>query len=130
MQFEFYVLNYNINKKTTEMFNIFQNGRVQQECENEIRKYLRGPRHYRYLSYNHNEATKYIYGFDGLCEKIDRIIMCEELGRSEYEISAGDKFETDCKNLKTWDCYQQAHANIRTIVRDCINQYKEQKMIK
>ena len=123
MQFEFYVINYNINKRKTEMFNIFQNCMVQKYTEKEIKKYLRSPRKYKYETFS-KEVT---YGFEGLCKHIDSIIAWQERGRCEYEISAGNKFEDNCNNLNSWDCYEQAHANIETIVRDCIHQFKSQK---
>lgn len=161
MQFEFYVINYDINKKTTEMFNIFRNIRVQEHTEKAIKKYLRSPKKYkRIIQYKNDYLDREeiaIYGWDALVKEVDSIIQWQERARCEYEISAGEKFTPEAKDylkdienyisegktiedfrdklkkdakcyasLKSWDCYQQAHANIETIVRDCIRQYKQQ----
>ena len=52
MQFEYYVLNYDWNKKCVEHFNVFRNINVQERTEKEIKKYLRNPKKYKRESYN------------------------------------------------------------------------------
>lgn len=121
MQLEFYVLNYNINAKKVENFNIFRNSRVNRETIKAVKKYLRAPRKYEYKDWTKKTS---IFGFDGLKEEIRHIIMCEEWARCEYEISVGDAFESDPSKLEKWDCYRQAVANIDIITRDVIAQYK------
>ena len=123
MQFEYYVLNYNPNTKKIEPFNIFRNCYVQEYTEKAIKKYLRSPKNYKYERYG--EDT--LYGFEGLCQEIERIIQWKEWSRCEYEISVGDIFEKDCNKLEKWDCYMQAKSNIPMITRECIYQYKEQR---
>ena len=123
MQFEYYVLNYNPNAKKIEPFNIFRNCYVQEYTEKAIKKYLRSPKNYKYKRYG--EDT--LYGFEGLCQEIERIIQWQEWSRREYEISVGDAFEKDCDYLEKWDCYMQAKSNIPMIARECIYQYKEQR---
>ena len=123
MQFEYYVLNYNPNAKKIEPFNIFRNCYVQEYIEKAIKKYLRSPKNYKYERYG--EDT--LYGFEGLCKEIERIIQWQEWSRREYEISVGDAFEKDCEYLEKWDCYMQAKSNIPMIARECIYQYKEQR---
>ena len=123
MQFEYYVLNYNPNTKKIEPFNIFRNCYVQEYTENAIKKYLRSPKNYKYERYG--EDT--LYGFEGLCQEIERIIQWQEWSRREYEISVGDAFKKDCDYLEKWDCYMQAKSNIPMIARECIYQYKEQR---
>ena len=123
MQFEYYVLNYNPNAKKIEPFNIFRNCYVQEYTEKAIKKYLRSPKNYKYERYG--EDT--LYGFEGLCKEIERIIQWQEWGRREYEISVGDAFKKDCDYLEKWDCYMQAKSNIPMIARECIYQYKEQR---
>ena len=123
MQFEYYVLNYNPNTKKIEPFNIFRNCYVQEYTEKAIKKYLRSPKNYKYERYG--EDT--LYGFEGLCQEIERIIQWQEWGRREYEISVGDAFEKDCEYLEKWDCYMQAKSNIPMIARECIYQYKQQR---
>lgn len=127
MQFEFYVLNYNWNKKCVENFNIFNNISLNDAVEKEVRKYLRSPKKYCYMKHGLwvGEHT-YIYGFDGLCETIKMLIMWQEWSRVEYEISVGDAFEDDLDNFEKWDCYQQCVPNIPMITREVIWQYKQQ----
>lgn len=128
MQFEYYVLNYDCNKKKVEPFNVFNNCWVQEQTEKEIRKYLRNPKNYKYKSFWKDE--KELYGFDALVKRIDGIIAGEEWGRCGYEMGVCYKFETDCKNIMHMDCYEQAHMNIEMITREVIRQYKEQKKVK
>ena len=123
MQFEYYVLNYDSNTKKVEPFNIFRNCYVQEYTEKAIKKYLRSPKNYKYERYG--EDT--LYGFEGLCKEIERIIQWQEWSRREYEISVGDSFEKDCEYLEKWDCYMQAKSNIPMIARECIYQYKQQR---
>ena len=124
MKFEYYVLNYNFNKRKVEAYNIFNNIHVQEWTEKTIRKYLRNPKKFSYKQYNKDEET--IYGFDALVRELDRTIAWQECGRREYEISVGDAFTTDCNKLSKWDCYQQAKPNIEMIAREVIYQYKQQ----
>lgn len=127
LQFEYYVLNYDCNKKKVIPFNIFRNINVQEYTEREVRKYLRSPKNYTYKSFNEKEE---IYGLDALVKEIDHIIKWQEWGRREYEVSVGDAFETDCEKLEKWDCYGQAAPNMKMITHEVIRQYKEQKKAK
>ena len=120
MQFEFYVLNYDFNRKCVINYNIFNNIRVNEWTEKAIKKYLRSPKDYKYESYG-----KRLYGFEALCEEIRSIIAWQQCGRREYELSVSDAFETDIENLEKWDVYEQAKPNIPIITRECIYQYKQ-----
>ena len=124
MQFEYYVLNYNHNKRKVEPFNIFCNVWVQKLIEKEIEKYLCSPKNYEYESFF--DGKDIIYGFDALVKRIDSIIGGEEWGRFEYEMSCGYAFETDCSKLQKVDTYYQVHMNIEMVVREVIRQYKQQ----
>ena len=130
MQFEFYVLNYDFNKKKVVNYNIFNNIRVQEWTEKEVRKYLRAPKKYKHIVQYENEFLGRkeiaIYGFDALVEEIDGIIKWGEWSKREYEISVGDAFETDINKLEKWDTYSQAHPNVEIIAYTVIRQYKEQ----
>ena len=55
MQFEYYVLNYDTNKKKVENFNIFRNCLVQEHTEKAVRKYLRSPKNYKYVVQHKND---------------------------------------------------------------------------
>ena len=130
MQFEFYVLNYDTNKKKVINYNIFNNINVQEWTEKEVRKYLRAPKKYKHIVQYENKFLGReeiaIYGFDALVEEIDRTIKWGEWSKREYEISVGDAFETDINKLEKWDTYSQAHPNAEIIAYTVIRQYKEQ----
>ena len=130
LQFEYYVLNYDTNKKKVINYNIFNNINVQEWTEKEVRKYLRAPKKYKHIVQYENKFLGIeeiaIYGFDALVEEIDRTIAWQERGRREYECSVGDAFETDCEKLEKWDCYRQAKPNMKMITYEIIRQYKEQ----
>ena len=134
MQFEYYVLNYDTNKKKVINYNIFNNINVQECTEKEVRKYLRAPKKYKHIVQYENKFLGIeeiaIYGFDALVEEIDRTIAWQEYGRREYEVSVGDAFTTDCNKLEKWDCYGQAKPNMKMITYEVIRQYKEQKKAK
>ena len=130
MQFEYYVLNYDFNKKKVVNYNIFNNIRVQEWTEKEVRKYLRAPKKYKHIVQYENKFLGReeiaIYGFDALVEEIDRTIAWQERGRREYECSVGDAFTTDCNKLEKIDCYYQSKPNMEIIAREVIFQYKKQ----
>ena len=122
MQFEYYVLNYNFNKKKVEPFNIFSNTYVQEQTEKVVQEYLENPKQFIYISYFQDEV---LYGFEALVKELDRIIKSEEYCRREYEVSIGDAFTTNCEELEKWDTYQQAHMNIEVVTREVVRQYKK-----
>ena len=130
MQFEYYVLNYDCNKKKVENFNIFQNCLVQEYTEKAVRKYLRAPKKFKHIVQYENKLLGReeiaLYGFDALVEEIDRTIAWQERGRREYECSVGDAFTTDCNKLEKIDCYYQSKPNMEIIAREVIFQYKKQ----
>ena len=131
MQFEYYVLNYDFNKKKVIYYNIFNNINVQEYTEKEVGKYLRSPKKYKHIVQHKNDFLGreeiVVYGFDALVKEIDSIIRWEEWSRREFEVSVGDAFETDCEKLEKWDCYGQAKPNMKMITYEVIRQYKEQK---
>lgn len=123
MQFEFYVLNYDFNKKKVINYNIFNNIRVQEWTEKAVRKYLRAPKKFKYESFFNKEV---IYGFDALVKEIDSAIHNQQWSRREYEIGVCDAFESDIDKLEKWDVYQQVKPNMVIITHEVIRQYKEQ----
>ena len=131
MQFEFYVLNYDCNKKKVINYNIFNNINVQEWTEKAVKKYLRAPKKYKHIVQYENKLLDreeiVIYGFDALVKEIDRIIAWQEYGRREYEISVSDAFDTDINNYEKWDTYSQAKPNMAIIAHEVIRQYKQQK---
>lgn len=127
IKFEYYVLNYNFNKQQVDLYNIFNNIRVQEWTEKAVKKYVRSPKNFTYKSHSYGKEPEVIIGFDGFVKELDSIIRCEEWSRSEYELSCGYAFETDCNRLEKWDCYQQAKPNMEMIAREIVYQYKKQK---
>ena len=158
MQFEFYVLNYDFNKKKVVNYNVFNNIRVQEWTEKAVRKYLRAPKKFKHIVQYENKFLGKeeiaLYGFDALVKEIDSIIAWQERGRREYEVSVGDAFITEIRDivrevergsltndnlydelmkteqhnakLEKWDCYEQAKPNMKMITYEVIRQYKEQ----
>lgn len=125
MRFEYYVLNYDFNKKKVEMFNVFRNILVQESMEKSVKKYLRNPKKFKYESFSKTEEP--IYGFEAFVKELDRTIAWQEHMRREYEISVGDAFEIDCNKFEKWDCYEQCKKNMPMIAREIIYQYKRQR---
>lgn len=151
MQFEYYVLNYDCNKKCVEKFNVFRNIYVQEYTEKAIKKYLRSPKNY---SVKNRETDEILYGFEALCEEIRSIMHWQEHWRREYEISVSDAFTPEIHDvleyvdkfntyeefitylekidkksprLEKWDAYMQIEPNIKTLTYDILRQYKENK---
>ena len=130
MQFEYYVLNYDTNKKKVINYNIFNNINVQEHTEKAVKKYLRAPKKYKHIVQYKNDFLGreeiVVHGFDALVKEIDSIIRWQEWSRREYECSVGDAFETDINNYEKWDTYSQAKPNMAIITHEVIRQYKEQ----
>lgn len=124
MQFEFYVLNYDFNRKKVFMYNIFNNIRVQEWTERAVKKYLRAPKKFVYTPYS--GSREHICGFDAFVMELDRTIAWQERMRREYEIGVCDAFESDIDKLEKWDAYSQAAPNMEMIAREVIYQYKQQ----
>ncbi len=120
MQFKFYVLNYNINAKKVENFNIFANITLNNITEKEVKKYLRAPSKYE-IKVDKTTFT----GFKAFSKTLENNIRWQEWARCEYEISVGSLFEKDINKFEKWDCFKQALPNIDIIAREVIYQYKQ-----
>lgn len=116
---EYYVINYNFNKKHSESFNIFNNYQLEEATLKAVRKYLRAPKKYKIKS--RTKDRDYIYGFDAFVEELRQLIMWQEWGRCEYEIMVNGLFDDYGDK---WDCYAQCLPNIEMIAREVIYQYK------
>ena len=90
--FEYYVLNYDWNKKCVENFNIFDNISLHEATEKLVRKYLKAPSKFEYAKRSFGEPQPIIHGFDGFWKALESLIMLQEWGRREYEISVCDSF--------------------------------------
>lgn len=120
VQFEYYVLNDDFNKRKVEPFNIFRNIYVNSETAKAVRKYLRAPSKFKFERWGHDEVY---YGFEAFVKELDRIIMCEEWSRCEYEIVVNGLFSDEDRAQKI-DCYAQCKPNMEMIAREVIWQYK------
>ena len=89
MRFEYYVLNYDINKNKVIPYNIFRNINVQEYTEKEVKKYLRSPKNYAYKSFDGKEE---IYGFDALVKENVFIYTSKEMN-VEYDTIIADSIE-------------------------------------
>ena len=64
--FEFYVLNWDHNRKKIVNFNIFCNIRVYESTLKEVKKYVRSPKTYCYKPFTRDEEP--VYGFEAFCK--------------------------------------------------------------
>lgn len=125
MQFEYYVLNEDPNKKCIKPYNIFRNINVNNSTEREVKKYLKDPDNYTYTKPNlGTNSSEVVKGFEGFCKELESIIMWQEWSRCEYEIMVGSIFEQDPSRLEKIDCYYQCEPNIPCIAREVIWQYQ------
>ena len=91
---QFYVLNYDFNKRKVIHYNIFNNIRVYESTLELVK------------NYNNKECS-----FEEFVNNLLRIVQWEEWSRREYEISVGDAFETNLDNFEKWDCFEQFKPN-------------------
>lgn len=104
LQFEWYVLNENLNRNREIVpFNIFNNIRVN-ERTNEL-----------CVKYKRDKMT-----FEDFTEELRKIIMWQEWSRCEYEILVGSLFGDTQQKI---DCYQQALPNMKIIAKHVLEQY-------
>ena len=103
LDFEFYVMNYDVNAKKLVRYNIFNNYYVYNGALKAVVKYL-------------SKVIKY----DEFKEELDEVIMHEMWSRCQYEIIAGDMFAKDMSELQKIDCYAQCKDNIDVIARSLI----------
>ena len=100
---EWYVLNYDFNKKKIEYFNIFQHSYLVESLK-------------EYLSNDNFNYSDYI-------ERVDKLLRYCFWSKREYEISVADAFETDISKLKKIDVYFQLKPNIEKIAEYFKNWY-------
>lgn len=99
---EWYVLNYNWNKKKVENFNIFRS-----YCFTEgVRDLL------------NNYTT-----FDEFVKELEKELMYAFWSKREYEISVGDAFETDLDRYEKLDVYYQVRPNVRVLAKYIVDAY-------
>lgn len=107
--FEYYVLNYDHNKKQVYRFNVFSNINVYNWTLAAVKKHLR---------------NKKLFTYEDLKEDIRKNIMNQEWSRYEYEISVGDPFPDEKSQFVKLDAYYQCQDNIELITDMVIKRYK------
>lgn len=108
--FEFYVLNYDINARKLVMFNIFNNIHVYDNALAATKRHLR----------NKKKFTR-----EDFEKELASIIKWQEWSRVEYEICAGEPFPKDESKLQKVDCWMQAEHNVPIIADMCILRYRQ-----
>lgn len=125
MLFEWYVLKYSYERRTTVSYNIFDDEELQNETEKAIRRYLRAPSkfaHYKYTAPGKEDRSE--YGFAGLVSEIDSIIF--QYDSAYDEILFPDYLEEGEEEEKPWSVYEQCALNMVELTHSCIRQHKEQ----
>ena len=105
---EWYVLNYDFNKKKIETFNIFRNTRFSEAVQKLLENYIT---------------------FDDFVEKLKNEIKYSFWSKREYEISVGDAFCGE-EELEKWDISMQVLPNIKILAKYIINFYNEEEVEK
>lgn len=108
LNFEYYVVNYDFNKKSVVMYNIFDNVHVYDDTLKAVVKHFT-------MSINYEEFLK----------ELENAIRHEMWARREYEISVSDAFDENIDNYKKYDAWYQAKPNIEVIARSVISTAKE-----
>ena len=89
---EWYVLNYDWNKKEVYNYNIFMNAK-----------------------FNRGITEILADDFNEFVEKLDRELKYCFWSKREYEISVGDAFEEDVNKLTKIDVYSQVAPNVKQL---------------
>ena len=108
--FEYYVLNYDHNKKQIYRFNVFSNINVYNWTLAAVKKHLR---------------NKKLFTYEDLQEDIRKSIMNQEWSRYQYEISVGEPFPMENSKFEKIDAYYQCQDNIELITDMVIKRYKQ-----
>lgn len=91
---EWYVLNYDFNKKQVENFNIFRSSRFL-DCLKETLEHFKNTNDYKMFK-----------------EELKTDLMYSFWSKREYEISVGDAFEEDLSKYEKIDIYDQVLPNL------------------
>ena len=126
MKFEYYVLNYDINRNKVIMFNIFNNIKLNEETYKCVERYVEQDEEYTYKVYSYNSDTE-LQGYDAFKQEILSNIRWQEWSRVEYEIGVTEPFPDRKSKIEKWDCYAQCEPNIDAICGEIIRQYVNHK---
>ena len=126
MKFEYYVLNYDINRNKVIMFNIFNNIKLNEETYKCVERYVEQDEKYTYKVYSYNSDTE-LHGYEAFKPEILSYIRWQEWSRVEYEIGVTEPFPDRKSKIEKWDCYSQCEPNIDAICGEIIRQYVNHK---
>lgn len=126
MKFEYYVLNYDINRNKVIMFNIFNNIKLNEETYKCVERYVEQGEEYTYKVYSYNSDTE-LQGYEAFKQEILSNIWWQEWSRVEYEIGVTEPFPNIKSKIEKWDCYSQCEPNIDAICGEIIRQYVNHK---
>ncbi len=98
IKFEYYAIRVDFNTKKVNQFNIFDNAYVYNGALKAVVRYMTG-------------ATKY----NEYVKELRSVIMHEMWARVQYEISVGEAFEENAKNLHKIDVFYQIEKNLPVI---------------
>lgn len=101
---EWYVLNYDFNRKKVENFNIFRSCRFVDGVKELLDNYIT---------------------FDDFIEKLEKQLQYSFWSKREYEISVSDAFETDLDKYEKIDIYFQVKPNVKILAKYIIDNYNE-----
>lgn len=105
---EWYVLNYNFNKKKVETFNIFRSVRFTKGVQELLDNFIT---------------------FDDFVEKLKNEVKYSFWSKREYEISVGDAFCRE-EELEKLDISMQVLPNIKILAKYIIDFYNEEEVEK
>lgn len=94
---EWYVLNYDVNRRKIYNFNIFNHWKF---CEGVD----------RLLTEFNTDGD-----FNKFCKGLDSELKYYFMYRREYEISVGDAFEENLDRYEKYDVYSQLHPNLTAL---------------
>ena len=98
---EWYVINYDFNRKEMEDFNIFRSVRFTEGVENLLKENL---------------------SFDEFVERLEKELMYAFWSKVEYEVMIGDVFGTIERKV---DIYSQVKPNVRLLAKYILDNYNE-----
>ena len=112
VDFEWYVMNDDFNKKEIAPYNIFNNRYIFEETNKLCVKYKRNK-----------------MNFEDFTEELRRIIMYELWSRCQYEIIVSSLFDKNEETFKKIDCYEQVLPNIKILAKYVLEEYYPQLKI-
>ena len=103
MELEWFVLNYDFNRRKIENYNIFRNFYFIENVKKLLEEHLT---------------------FEDFIIQLDKKLRYSFWSKREYEISVGDAFEENLNKYEKIDVYSQVKPNIKILAKYIIDNYK------